>query len=310
MPFAPSTHQALNHRTWRLQFGATATGMQVTPEGLHLRLCVPLLEGDPYDVGPWSKAHSAHDADAGWTLSVWCAAAGEPIETATTQIYNQLLSARDRQPVCRLWNFVPAINDEPLGLENYRRFCRARSLAYERAGGLQAASALPAASAVGTDGAELVVIALRGPTAAQPFENPLQTPAWRYPEAYGPRPPTFARACKVEDRGIERYFISGTASIRASETLHPGELIPQLAITLENLDVLGRELGLGPLLDRAAQRPRWFQVYLRRVEDLAQTQAFLETSLLHAHDQVRYVRADICRADLEVEIEAILTTTP
>jgi len=66
--------------------------------------------------------------------------------------------------------------------------------------------------------------------------------------------------------------------------------------------------GLGDRLGSGAAAARYFKVYLRRAEDVVAARARLERELFEAGDHVSYLRADICRAELLVEIEATVVS--
>ena len=51
---------------------------------------------------------------------------------------------------------------------------------------------------------------------------------------------------------------------------------------------------------------RFFKIYYRQEADRPAIEAALARSLLHRRDQVVWREADLCRADLLVEIEATL----
>ena len=59
-------------------------------------------------------------------------------------------------------------------------------------------------------------------------------------------------------------------------------------------------------LGAGAQWARHFKVYLRRGDDLAAAKAALEGMLVFPDDRVSWLRSDICRAELDIEIEATL----
>ena len=99
---------------------------------------------------------------------------------------------------------------------------------------------MPAASAVGVDADRLILVDVAGEAVPEHFENPRQTPAYRYPAAYGPRPPSFARATRVTTPSGTWSFISGTAAILGSASLHPGDFAAQLAVMRDNLEVITR----------------------------------------------------------------------
>ena len=68
-------------------------------------------------------------------------------------------------------------------------------------------------------------------------ENPLQMPAYEYPDTYGPRSPSFARATTVTTAGVASLYVSGTASIRGHRTVG-ATLEEQIKVTMENIDAL------------------------------------------------------------------------
>jgi hypothetical protein len=191
-------------------------------------------------------------------------------------------------------------------LENYHAFCQGRSLAFEQQYGSGFKTLLPAASAVGTRSAALMIAFAACPVQPRHVENPLQVSAYDYPGAYGPRPPSFARATVVPGPERATVFVSGTAAIRGHATVAPNSARQQLECTLENLRGISSACGLGPNLDLDGSSTRHFKVYLRRAADQPVVAAVLEQTLLTDKDRVSYLQADMCRAPLLVEIEASL----
>ncbi len=266
---------------------------------------LPLLGGEPNE----EILEGAERAGAGGSLSLWRSAAGlvgwartDPrgdLEAATRRLYSELLRAADGLHLHRIWNCVPKINQEnTAGLENYRAFCKGRSLAFEAGFGRAFARRLPASTAVGTAEEGLTVVFLAGARAARHFENPAQVPAYEYPPEHGPRPPSFARASVVEGASGLDAFISGTSAIMGHSTVAPHDTAGQLDCTLENLRLVFRVCGLGP------GGSRHFKVYLRRPADYPEVSREVERRLLVPGDRVTYLCSDICRSALNVEIEA------
>ena len=230
---------------------------------------------------------------------------GAGIEEATGRLYRQVFAAARGLNLYRMWNSVPRINGvDGDGLENYRGFCRGRSLAFESAFGRGFARSLPASTAVGCAGEEMTVVFLAGPNAPRHFENPAQVPAYRYPAEHGPRPPSFARATAVERAGRQDVFVSGTSSIVGHSTVSPHDTPGQLACTLENLRRVFAACGLQD--GAGARGERHYKVYLRHPTELAAVARELEGSLIAPGDQVSYLEAEICRSELNVEIEAVV----
>lgn len=232
---------------------------------------------------------------------------GLGLEAVAQELYTDIFQATPGLHLARIWQYVPAINAAgPGGLENYRLFCRARSLAFERQYGAGFKQLLPAASAVGAKLNALTVIFAASPAVPRHVENPLQVSAYDYPEEYGPRAPSFARATVVPGTTGNTVFISGTAAIRGHATIAPHQLQPQLDCTLGNLAEISQACGLGAQLDRDGRSTRHFKIYLRHAADQPAVARVLEEKLLTPSDRVSYLQADICREALLVEIEATL----
>jgi enamine deaminase RidA (YjgF/YER057c/UK114 family) len=210
--------------------------------------------------------------------------------------------------LARIWHYVPAINsNDNAGLETYRSFSRGRSLAFEHEFGTRFHSEVPAASAVGTDSANLTIVFAATRQSVRHLENPLQLPAYAYPAEHGPRAPSFARASVVADNdGQADVFISGTAAIRGHASVAPGDTPAQLECTIENLRTISGSCGMGGDLSRGRSSKRHFKVYLRNADDLATVRTYLERELTEPSDSVIYLRSDICRRELNIEIEATL----
>ncbi len=229
------------------------------------------------------------------------------LESETRAVYLGILNAAQGMHLARIWNYVPAINEEGAGgLENYRVFCRGRSHAFEQRMGLGFGRNLPSASAVGTDSSHLTVVFAASRSQPRHFENPLQVPAYEYPSDYGPRSPSFSRATVVRGNGAgaSAVFISGTAAIRGHATVATGRMREQLDCTLENLESIAIACG-SPLTAFPGHdtRTRSIKVYLRDALDQPVAAQMLQSRLLRAGDAVSYLRADICRRALSVEIE-------
>jgi chorismate lyase/3-hydroxybenzoate synthase len=278
--------------------------------GNELKIEIPLLRGEAREslMGP------AEPAGREGTVSLWSGKgslmgisrtqlAGD-LEAATHRAYEDIVRAARGLNLHRIWNFVPAINGAGQdGLENYRAFCRGRSLAFETAFGRDFTRSLPAASAVGTVGHELTIAFVAGSASPRHFENPDQVPAYLYPPEHGPRPPSFARATVVDRGDRMDAFVSGTSSIIGHSTVAPDDTRAQLDCTLENLARISRASGLGERLAAGSGGARHFKVYLRDAGDLEAVAAELDRRLLVPGDVASYLRADICRCELNVEIE-------
>jgi chorismate lyase/3-hydroxybenzoate synthase len=228
------------------------------------------------------------------------------LHRATAHAYREICATLETQGyphLLRIWNYLPDINGESYGTERYRQFNTARRDAL-RASGRAIAGSVPAASALGADSeSPLVIYFLAGKVAPVFVENPRQVSAYHYPRQYGMHSPAFSRAALLRQAASHILFISGTASIVGHRSLHTGDTAAQTRETLTNIEALlgeANRLAHGAHFDFDALA---YKVYVRRPSDLAVIQAQLASSL-NSEAQVIYLRADICREDLLVEIEA------
>ncbi len=205
--------------------------------------------------------------------------------------------------IFRMWNYLPDINLDQLGLERYRWFCVGRYQAFAESG-YTFGEDLPAASAIGSTRGDSWVVFAAGRGSAAQIENPRQLSAYRYPSDYGPRSPSFSRAMVFEAAGRGKtLFISGTASIVGHETAHRGDPVAQCLATVENLRAILRRVGIdGPA--SLGRRAAW-KVYLRNPLDFEAVSACLAQALDPA-SPVLYLAGDICRDSLLLEIEGVV----
>ncbi|HUA24422.1 MAG TPA: hypothetical protein VMA54_09925 [Steroidobacteraceae bacterium] len=230
-----------------------------------------------------------------------------PLEIATELAYRDLyaaLAAAGNPQLVRVWNYIPDINIDTHGLERYRQFNTARheaSLSTGRAvtGNVPAACALGAVS-----GSPLTIYFLASRHAPAFIENPRQVSAYRYPPQYGPRSPAFSRATVLGEGSDATLFVSGTASIVGHRTLHAGDPAAQTRETLANIEALLEEAARRSGNRALRLETLAFKVYVRDPTDLPVIRAELE-SAVGRDASLLYLKADICRQDLAVEIEAV-----
>jgi len=201
----------------------------------------------------------------------------------------------------RFWNYLPRINVDEDGLERYRHFNVGRHAAFVEAKWPPHA-APPAACALGCSGNAMTVMVLAGRDAPTAIENPRQVSAYKYPQQYGPCPPTFSRATLYRSGSVVLLTVSGTASIVGHETLHTGEVAAQVDESLRNVQAVveaaNRAAGQSLFsVDRLKMK-----AYVRNATDTEAVRRQLKLRL--PATLVPLVRADICRADLLFEIEA------
>jgi chorismate lyase/3-hydroxybenzoate synthase len=107
-----------------------------------------------------------------------------------------------------------------------------------------------------------------------------------------------------EDGDAPRLLASGTASIVGHVSQHLGDVEAQLAESLANLKALlaegQRKCGRAFTFDGCEA----LRVYLRQADDLAVAEA-LVTAAGIGREKVLYLRGDVCRRELDVEIEGV-----
>jgi enamine deaminase RidA (YjgF/YER057c/UK114 family) len=261
----------------------------------------------------------------------WAHLANVRPETAAGSVYDRSLSAfrsaGERlnraglrfDEVIRTWLYLGNITGMEGSTNRYRELNRARTDFYQNmkfGAGLTAVEwnkpVFPASTGIGTDGNDLSIgcIALRTnrpDVVLYPLENPQQTSAYDYAHQYGTESPKFARAMAIAAGEFVTMFISGTASITASETQHHDSVEQQTHQTLDNIEALIASdnfrchglPGLGATLGNLALA----RVYVKRQEDYANAMAICRARL--GELPIIYVVGDICRPELLMEIEGI-----
>lgn len=229
------------------------------------------------------------------------------LQRVTELAYNEifiLLDALGMPHLVRVWNYLPNINGESHGSERYWQFNSARQDAFI-ASGRAVTGAVPAACGVGSArGAPIVIYFLASATAPTVIENSRQVSAYNYPPEYSPRSPTFSRACLADFSNGQMLFISGTASILGHSTVHADDAAAQTRETLRNIEALLNEANrVGAPRAAFAMESLSYKAYVRHAADQAAIGRELDAAL-GKRAQVLYVRADLCRQDLLVEIEA------
>lgn len=236
----------------------------------------------------------------------------------TTEAYELVFDSLNQHRgfnLIRVWNFIPRILD-PLGQipQRYFAFNAGRFAAYERAYATKDAfpRMVATASGIGNFGSDLMVHGLASSNPSLPVENPRQVPAYRYSEKYGPLPPCFSRATRVETSRGTWLLVGGTASVRGEESKHDDDLEAQTAETLVNLAALVAVAESGSCeaessmdeRSRLLGRFRHLRVYHRRRED----RAFIEKRLpceFPGATTIEVSMADLCRSPLLIEIEGL-----
>jgi hypothetical protein len=246
-----------------------------------------------------------------------------PIHGVSHEIFEQLvcrayrdlaseLSERRARHAVRLWAFIPDIRARSgSGLDRYKVFNAGRFSAFQSwFGGAEGLRMVPAGTAVGWGDSQLALHCLSTIRPGEPVENPRQIPAYRYSKRYGPKPPCFARATRIQIPGESPVlFVGGTASIFGEDSLHRGNMREQLAETFRNLASVARS-AFTPVITKPPTPEDWLQVYrYLRVYYLNSADLDTLTGLVAERcplaEEIEFVQAKLCRPELLVEIEGL-----
>jgi len=234
---------------------------------------------------------------------------GTGLDSVTYKAYQCLLlqaRALGYIHLLRVWNYFPHINQESDGRERYQQFCVGRHRAL-----VESLSdfprSLPAATAIGTRSGPFNLHFLAAKHPGIHIENPRQVPAYEYPPSYGPSSPSFARAILRSSIAGSHLLISGTASVVGHRSVHLCEPYKQILEIIHNLNTL---IGQTERLHRDT-RGQWireavFKIYIRQPEHFATIRDIFEEQL-PSDAQVLYLQGEMCRSELLVEVEGVLS---
>jgi chorismate lyase/3-hydroxybenzoate synthase len=232
----------------------------------------------------------------------------------------ETLASSDLYPL-RIWNYVPAIRrPSEDGFTRYEVFNAGRQQGYRRCYGPgDDGVRRVAASAVGHRGRDLVLHVLASGARAVPVENPRQRPAWLYSRRYGPEPPCFARASRLDGLGGARGLglVAGTASIVGEDSRHCEDLPAQIAETFLNLTAVSAAVAGEPFHETAGEeigeqaraRYRELRIYVARDGDARAVAAAVRVAFPKL-SRFDLAAADLCRPELLVEAEGVLRCNP
>jgi enamine deaminase RidA (YjgF/YER057c/UK114 family) len=216
--------------------------------------------------------------------------------------------------IVRQWNYIGNIVACKDGKQNYQEFNDARSRYYGKG---EWRNGYPAATGIGsTDGIIVGGIAFKkaNGSGVYPIDNPLQVAAHIYSknvlidgdENAIKSTPKFERAKLIESAGGTCCFVSGTAAIRGEESVDPTSAKLQTIKTIENIEYLVSKENLVRFGCKPYElKYAFLHIFVKNREDYADIRSVVEES--YPQVPALYSIADVCRSELLVEIEGILT---
>ena len=232
---------------------------------------------------------------------------------------NEILSAHNFRvdDMVRQWNYIGSIVSHRGGKQNYQEFNDARTNFYKSG---KWHNGYPAATGIGTAGEGIIVGGIAFKKAGEsdggiyPIDNPLQVAAHVYSKQVlidddteaMKSTPKFERAKLIESKCGVCCFVSGTAAIRGEESMEFSSARQQTIMTIENIEHLVSadnlaKHGCPPYNLRYIQ----LQVFIKNEEDYDEVKRVVEERFPQV--SAIYTIADVCRKELLVEIESILT---
>lgn len=245
----------------------------------------------------------------------------ESAESAFRQLqtaFHQLGLSFDQ--IVRQWNYVEQIfgfEDTELQLrQNYQLFNEVRGDYYYR---YLTAPDFPAATGIGVahHGVSIECLAVAGDENLKiiSLSNPEQLDSYQYgqtvlkgkPQKHltSNQPPQFERAKLMISENQSRVFVSGTASIAGQETIGLNDVEKQTRITIDHIELLTGKKNLKlhcPKLTVIPDQYAYVRVYVKNEADIPTVKTLCRNHF--GEVPLSFVRADICREDLLVEIEA------
>ena len=220
---------------------------------------------------------------------------------------HSLVKTGPHHPV-RFWNHIPGVLDDVGDQQNrYMAFNAGRFAAFTTwYGDVDAFDhRVATATGVGNDGDDLIIHCLSARQPGIAVANPRQIAPHRYSRRYGPMPPCFARATRLESTGT--LLVGGTASVVGEASAHGGDLPKQFAETMTNLAALA-DAAYGEAASEAASLARYrsLRVYHPQHADRPALAAML-TGAMPAVNDIEWIHTDLCRPELLVEIEGLAT---
>jgi len=213
--------------------------------------------------------------------------------------------------IVRQWNYIGDIIGFNNGEQNYQKFNNDRSKFYQNSEWL---NGYPAATGIGTNagGVSVCIHAVKPAESIKivPLKNPNQQDAHKYSDnvligSNSKTTPKFERGKAVISNEISDIFISGTAAIQGEHVVNQSDAENQTVATIENIDTLVKRCKLTDAgiaeIDNRIQYSN-VRIYIKNEEDYVQIHQICNQH--YPNTEIIYLKADICREELLVEIEA------
>jgi enamine deaminase RidA (YjgF/YER057c/UK114 family) len=239
---------------------------------------------------------------------------------AFEQMHNILLAENmDFSNVIRQWNYIEKITDFNDNNQHYQIFNDVRSAFYNNS---HFVHGYPAATGIGmeTGGVIIDFIAMKENTNLTiiPIKSPVQSDAHQYTKKVlahneiagnvAETTPKFERAKAIVSGNSCLVHISGTSAIKGQFSVEANDATKQINITLDSIYKLIANENLikhGINSSQVKATPCYFRVYVKNPTDYSKVKTACEKYIKDV--PAIYLKADICRPELLVEVEGVLT---
>ncbi len=222
--------------------------------------------------------------------------------------------------VVRQWNYIPRLVDEVdvdgKTYQNYQVFNEIRQKYYSY---YKKETGYPAATGIGSSHGVITIsfIAISDSLRDVSFElsNPNQIDAYNYGQEVlignplleeQKKTPLFERGKVLQEKEQTAFFISGTASILGQETVCVGDVSGQTMQTICNITSLmapAASIVASSVINMNQSKAlSYLRVYIKDKQDFPIVQKICEQEY-GTECCINYVQAEVCRANLLVEIE-------
>lgn len=217
--------------------------------------------------------------------------------------------------IVRQWNYIERIVDFEGEFQHYQIFNDVRSSFYSTD---QWRGGYPAATGIGMQRGGIIVEvnAIQGAeNLASAIDNSLQIAAHEYSqrvligaphESECKTTPKFERAKTVcYGNSSDMLYISGTAAIQGENSVPDNDVISQCKVTLENIDNLISTKNRLLSGDKSSGEAsvKLYRVYIKEDEDAASVIEYMNSR--YPAIKMSFIKADVCRTELLIEIEGI-----
>ena len=138
----------------------------------------------------------------------------------------------------KIWHYIPQLlRKYKNNKTNYSLFCDAREVIYKK---YHNNLSYPAATVIGIEGKKLIMYFIAANCETyNALENKRQVSAYDYPQDIFFEKPMFSRAVNfsIEQDQSSKIIISGTASIKGYQSMHPNNIAKQLDESLKNYKI-------------------------------------------------------------------------